>query len=468
MIKENNILLAIQLCFKHKGVKMKRIFLGMLFGLLFSNSLMALTLEEAMREVVVTHPEIQERIRDFRAIAQDKDIAFAGYLPTLDFVAAVGREQSNNNTTGFNDRTLSRTEMAFILNWNLFRGYADQYNIGRQESRLKAASYRVLEAINEKTLETAQTYLELLKQGELLELAKENVQIHDKLYSQIEQRINTGIGAQSELEQASSRLALAQSNLIVTQNNFDDAMTSFEKVYNKRVDIGMLSAPVADNGIPENFEILLEEGQMKNPSLSAQRANIEVATQSYKMSNSSYLPSLDLELRQEWNKNLNGLEAKDDASSIMLRFTYNLFNGGADKAERQKRISELAKEKDVFANMERQNKERLSLAWNAHNMIEKQIGYLEKHRDLSKKTLNLYTEEFSLGRRTLLDILDTESEYYGAKRELANAKYDQLFAKYRILEQTGALLQAVGEPGLEMVGMAESGVSKASDLDTLE
>lgn len=446
---------------------MKRTFSTMCIGLLLSSSAMGLTLEEAMQEVVITHPEIKERIRDFRAISQDKDIAFARYLPTLDFVAAAGRERSNNNTTGFEDRTLTRTEMAFILNWNLFRGNMDVNNYNRQESRLKSASYRVLEVINEKSLETAQTYLELLKQGELLELAKENVQIHDKLYGQIEQRINTGIGAQSELEQASSRLALAQSNLIVTQNNFDDAMSNFEKVYGKSVDIGMLSTPSSNGGIPENFEILLEEGQAKNPSLSAQRANIEVATQNYKMSNAANLPTLDLELRQEWNENLNGLEADDEASSIMLRFTYNLFNGGADKAERQKRISELAKEKDVFATMERQNKERLSLAWNAHQMIEKQIGFLEKHRDLSKKTLDLYTEEFSLGRRTLLDILDTESEYYGAKRELANAKYDQLFAKYRILEQTGALLQAVGEPGLEMVGMAESGVSKAEELDTL-
>jgi adhesin transport system outer membrane protein len=447
---------------------MKRTVFSICAGLLLSGSAMALTLEEAMQEVVVTHPEIQERIRDFRAIVQDKDIAFAGYLPTLDFEAAAGRERSDNSNTNFDTKTLTRTEMAFILNWNIYRGNMDKYNLSRQEARLKAASHRVLEAINEKTLETASAYLELLKQNELLELAKENVEVHEKLYGQIEQRINSGIGAQSELEQASSRLALAQSNLIVTLNNFEDAMSNFEKVYGKRVDAATLSYPQVENEIPENFEILLEEGQLKNPSLNAQRANIEVATQNYKMSESTFLPSIDLELRQEWYDNVNGLEEKDDGSSVMLRFSYNLYNGGADKAQRQKRISELAKERDVFATMERQNKERLSLAWSAHQMIERQIKFLERHRDLSKKTLDLYTEEFSLGRRTLLDILDTENEYYGAKRELANAKYDQLYAKYRIFEQTGVLLQKVGGPGMEMVGMADSGVSKADELDSLE
>ncbi|MBE0496846.1 MAG: TolC family protein, partial [Campylobacterales bacterium] len=155
-----------------------------------------------MRDVVANHPEILERIRDFRAITQDKNIAFAGYLPTLDFVAAAGREKSNNNNTNEKNVYLDRTEMAFILQWNLFRGGADQLNVSRQDSRISAASFRVMEAINEKTLETAQAYLAALKQKKLLELAKDNVDIHDRLHDQIGQRINSGVGAQSELEQA--------------------------------------------------------------------------------------------------------------------------------------------------------------------------------------------------------------------------------------------------------------------------
>ncbi|MBN2965122.1 TolC family outer membrane protein, partial [Sulfurospirillum sp. T05] len=403
----------------------------------------------------------------FRAITQDKNIAFAGYLPTLDFVAAAGREKTNSNSTNNQDVYLNRTEMAFILQWNLFRGGADKLNISRQDSRISAASYRVMEAINEKTLETAQAYLAALKEMKLLELAKENVEVHDRLYNQIQQRIDAGIGAQSELEQAASRLALAESNLVATQNNFDDAVVNFEKVYGSSVNPEAFSDPANSADIPENFALLLEQGQQNNPSLKVQRANIDVATKNYHISKAAYLPVIDLEAKQSWNKNIGGVEGDDDSSSIMLRFTYNLYNGGADDATHQKRISELAKEKEVFSMMERQNKERLGLAWNAYTMIDKQMGYIEKHRDLSEKTLSLYNEEFGLGRRTLLDILDTEGEYYGAQRELVTAKYDKIFAKYRIFEQTGTLLQVAGTHGLEMVGMADTGVSKADELDTI-
>jgi len=446
---------------------MKRFLTALSLSALATGSAFALTLDDAMRDVVASHPEVLERIRDFRAITQDKNIAFSGYLPTLDFVAAAGREKTNSNNTNSQDVYLSRTEMAFILQWNLFRGGADQLNVSRQDSRISAASFRVMEAINEKTLETAQVYLAALKQKKLLELAQNNVQIHDRLYKQIEQRINAGIGAQSELEQAASRLALAESNLVATQNNFDDAVINFEKVYGAQVSTETFSDPSNGTDIPENFALLLEQGQQNNPSLKVQRANIDVATKNYNMTKAAYLPTVDLEVKQAWNKHIGGVRGDNDASSIMLRFTYNLYNGGADDATRQKRVSELAKEKEVFSMMERQNKERLGLAWNAYTMIDKQMGYLEKHRDLSEKTLSLYNEEFGLGRRTLLDILDTEGEFYSAQRELVNAKYDKFFAKYRIFEQTGTLLQTAGTHGLEMVGMADTGVSKVNEKDTI-
>ena len=427
----------------------------------------ALTLEEAMREVVSSNPEVQERIKEFRAVRQDRNIAFSGYLPTVDFVAAAGREESNNNNTGNEDKYLSRTEMALILNWNLYRGGADKANVDRQDARINASAYSVLEIINEKTLELSSVYFAMMKQRDFLALARSNVENHERVHEQIKKRIDTGVGARSELEQASGRLALAYSNLVVTENNYEDAKTNFEKVYGVNVEPAMLEAPTAELMLPGELSMLLIKGTDANPSLKVQRANIDVATLNHKMTMSGYLPKIDLELKQEWNKNISGVEGDNDSRSAMLKFSYNLYNGGLDQATRQKRVSELAKESVTLSKMEREVKERLKLAWNAYTMIEKQMGYLSEHRDLSKKTLDLYNEEFALGRRTLLDILDTEEEYYSAERELVNAKYDHLFAKYRLLESTGGLLELAGAEGLNMVGMGKMEESKADQLDTI-
>lgn len=427
----------------------------------------ALSLEEAMREVVSSNPEVQERIKEFRAVKQDRRIAFAGYLPTVDFIAAAGREETNKDTPLIEDKYLSRTEMAIILNWNIYRGNADKFNVDRQDARINASAYSVLEAINEKTLEMAETYFAAMKQRDMLVLAKNNVATHEKVHDQIQKRIDTGVGARSELEQATGRLALAYSNLVVTENNYEDAKTNFEKVYGANVEPIMLETPTKEVMIPKELSMLLLKGVEANPSIKVQKANIDVATLNHKMTTSSYLPTIDLELKQEWNEDIAGVDGDSDSRSAMLRLSYNLYNGGADSATRQKRVSELAKESETLKTMERQVQERLKLAWNAYTMIEKQMQYLTQHRDLSQKTLELYQEEFGLGRRTLLDILDTEEEYYGAERELVNAHYDHLFAKYRLLESTGGLIEMAGAKGLDMVGMGDPQASMADDLDMM-
>ncbi len=89
--------------------------------------------------------------------------------------------------------------------------------------------------------------------------------------------------------------------------------------------------------------------------------------------------------------------------------------------------------------LKRRVKESIRLSWIANDMIKKQIPFWEKYRDMSQKTLTSYMEEFDLGRRTLLDILDTEEELYSAKRELVTAKYDLIFSQYRILESMGII-----------------------------
>ncbi len=74
-----------------------------------------------------------------------------------------------------------------------------------------------------------EAYTELFKQKELLKSAEINVETHKDINNKIQERIDSGVGANSELEQSLSRLALAESNLIVQMNNYEDAVTNFIK-----------------------------------------------------------------------------------------------------------------------------------------------------------------------------------------------------------------------------------------------
>jgi adhesin transport system outer membrane protein len=56
----------------------------------------------------------------------------------------------------------------------------------------------------------------------------------------------------------------------------------------------------------------------------------------------------------------------------------------------------------------------------------------------------VYAQQFDIGQRSLLDLLDATNELFLSKNDLITAKYEELFANYRILASQGQLVQALG------------------------
>lgn len=427
----------------------------------------AVTLEDTVKEVLNTNPIIQERVNYFRSVKQDVGIAEAGYYPKLDLVGGIGRERSINTSTAFTEKTLDKSEAGVVLTQNLFAGFTTENDVNKQMNRVDSAAYSVLEQANQVSLSMVQAYSNLFKQKELLALAQKNVETHKEINKKIQDRIDSGVGANSEVEQSSSRLALAESNLLAQTSNYDDALSTFTKVYGGYIDPADLDEPTTVTDLPSSKVMAVLASKKMNPSLKVQSANMKVAKSNYKLADRDTQPRVDLELRQDWNRNIGGVEGQNDSASAMLKFRWTLYNGGADRANQQKFISELHQEIQVFDNLNRRVDESISLAWTAYTILEKQMGYIKEHKALSEKTLASYLEEFNLGRRTILDILDTEEELYSANRELATAKYDYIFAQYRILESIGTLSSHVDANFADIVGLGEVKNSKAEVKDVM-
>jgi adhesin transport system outer membrane protein len=72
------------------------------------------------------------------------------------------------------------------------------------------------------------------------------------------------------------------------------------------------------------------------------------------------------------------------------------------------------------------------------------IPILESHVDSSERALEAYGQQFILGRRTLLDVLNVENEVFGAKASLLNGQINELLSQYQILTAIGRLLETLG------------------------
>ena len=193
--------------------------------------------------------------------------------------------------------------------------------------------------------------------------------------------------------------------------------------------------------MPKDLDQVLQKTRESNPLLKAAQAEIDAAHAQRQAARSPYYPSLDLVFEQSHGENLDGIEGVEKDYSLMLRMRYNLFNGGYDSARVNEAGYRVNESKEELDNVRRQVIETARLSWNAFQSIDQQIPYLKQHVSAAQNTRGAYADQFKIGQRTLLDLLDSENELYQAQRKSISAKYDRQVSVYRILANMGELVE---------------------------
>ena len=421
---------------------------------LFSSVTQALTLEDSISEVMSTNPIVQERLRNYRATQQDLGIAESEYYPTLDFRATFGatdagdlKHTANNDKWSHQviDESYNSYETSLILTQNLFDGFGTTHKVDYEEGRILAAAYNYIEKMNDIAFKMTDSYLNVVKSYELLETARENVQINESIYKKVKDLFDSGLTTDSEVKKIESALSLARSNLTVQLNNTRDREFNFKRILGRMPDHRTMKKPTLQITMPDSIERAALYAINHNPSLLVSRYNIKGAQALWKQNKKDFYPKLDLEISQNFNdvNHLNSFDQPDDRFRARLVLTYNLFRGGADSATSQKNISKINQEIEIKRDLKRQVIEGLELSWDAYIMLARQLKDLKDYNSFSEKTLELYKEEYDLGRRSLLDLLSAQNDVINSRSQIIKAEYDLLFSKYRILDAMGLLPMAV-------------------------
>ena len=405
------------------------------------------TLAGVIQRTLKTNPEVLITVNNRRAADQQLKQAKGGYWPSVDLTGGYGRETSENtstrNITG-GDLTLTRSEMGLTLSQMLFDGFDVKYRVAQQNSRVNSAAYKVQDSSESIALITAEVYLEILRRRELVELSKDNVVIHQKILEQIHILVKGGAGRQADAQQTASRLALAKSRLVSAQGHLRNAEINYKRVTGELPKTLLVPARAPIEAVlPATPEAGLDIAWSKHPSLRVTNADLEAAAAAHKQTKSAFMPHLSLELGITNNENLDGVEGEHDDRIAMLRMRYNLFRGGADKARRQETAERVGAAKEERRRIQRIIEEDVYLSWNSLTTIRGRLAYLKEHQTSTEKVLNSYKEQFKLGKRSLLDVLDSENELFNARASLVSAQYTEIFSLLKILKSMGLLLGAL-------------------------
>jgi len=399
------------------------------------------TLQDAVQYTINENPEIQSAKSERLAVEQEISQVKAGYFPTVDIAVGAGWERSFNSSTkadGSESKSLGRDEASIQIRQMIYDGFATASEVNRQTARTNSRAYTVFGQAEITALSAVEAYINVLRREELLALAEENLALHRSTNDQIISRSERGVGRTADVQQSTGRLSLAQKNALSEVGNLKDAQTAYLRIVGQLPhELEAVTAPT--DALPASFDQAVDGAIANHPILKSANSDIQSAIAQHATAKTAFLPRVDLELSATHNKDIDGIEEVNEDAAAMVRLRYNLYNGGKDAARRKETAQLINQAKSIRDNTYRQAVESMRLSWIAHQTVKNQMAFFESHRDASIKSNEAYQKQFNIGRRSLLDLLDSANEMFVAKSAYTNAKYDELFAQFRILASAGAL-----------------------------
>lgn len=374
-----------------------------------------LSLYDAVKVAVMRHPDISQSISALAAQNANIDVARAGYYPQLS--AGVSTGDMTSGERGRQLLNLNATQMLYDFG-------KIKSSVNTQEARLLAAQAEVLVSVDQIALETASAIVNIKRYQEITRIAREQIKGISRISEIANLRANAGISSQADPIQAQSYLESAQSNLIVQETQLN--------AYRQRLRT-LLGTEVAGMTweIPESLvqasSIYSEPQFNKIPKMMLAKAQVDVAAFEKKQTQLSRYPTLNVKgtLSQAINgRNPNNNKDDGTDSAIMFEATSNFYQGGANASQTRSAsfAEEAAKAKVNATYLDAINEIRIT-----QEQIEnkqRQMQVLVAQQATTVRTKELYQEQYKLGTRTAVDLLNAEQAIHSASSQIESTRYD--------------------------------------------
>lgn len=397
------------------------------------------TLINSINKGLENSPRLDSEIHALEAMMEEANVSFSFMLPTVDIRGSAGRERTKINEG--DARSYNANSYGIEARQNLFNGFASQARYLSSYSEAMSQYYRVLDVANQITKEAAVAHLKVAKFQHLTALAEQHVKYHQDLMARIEEKVGQGVSRSADLEQARSRYTLALSNLATEKANTFSAMAEYQRATDS-------IWPINDKGnhvIETNFEVENTERILhalnNHYMLKSSNAKLYAAKHSVTVAEEGFYPRLDLRAKSDMYSNYLSTFDERQISSVDLLASMNLFRGGADKASQAaaiKRKYQTFDRKLIVCKAIRQSTQ--TALYDVVN-LQKKLGYFKQQADSIANARSAYEQQYQIGRRTLLDLLNAENEYYQAKRNLISIETDLSESKLNLLAATGQLIE---------------------------
>ena len=405
----------------------------------------ALSLKEAIAVALESNPEIGQAVENREAIEFELRQAKGLYLPSLDLEASTGVRRLDNTSRralGSEDDALYPSEAGLVLTQKLYDHGARRAELNRQASRVDGASFRVLERSEFIALTVVQDYLEYLLQGSIVAQAKNNQGFHQAILGDIRAGIEGGALTDADRQQAEERLFAAQARVLESTEELEASKIRFYKTVGKPLTDPTKPGSVA-KFLPRSLDDAIGLARRNNPRVHIANSDIDAASAEVDAARAKFGPEVIAEGRARTGYDIDGAEDETNELQARLVLRWNLYRGGIDKANEQEQIRRASEQRMVLHQVYREIEEAVRISWERRFRQADLAVTLRSQTAANDRLVVSYREQFKVGQRSLLDVLDAQNTRFNTETLSNTAAYASLFAEYRLLAATGQLLSTL-------------------------
>ncbi len=407
-----------------------------------------MTIDSAIASALSYDPTIDKIHADVNeALGFTREVR-ADLLPQLSVEGRIGPANRDRGSIG-GETDLSR-RATITGRQQLWDGGVNMYRWQDATKRLEAQE-RLVKAQRESTaIGAVEAFLDVIRARKQIEFARQSISAHEKVLDLAKKRAQAA-GNQADIELAAARFDLSRTLLLERKLALKQAEAAFvrwtghkpptELVTPRTPDISSLG----DIDPKQNFHYLATLKQHDAAVL--EKISFE----------KRYMPKFFLEATAGLGQEVLGTRGRDNDVSVLVVGSWDILDGGRRRGQIEQAAADIERQVAIMNETLVLLNQDITARWEDYRTIRQRLDILREYADALSKTVTLYQQQFDLGTRPLLSLLDIQNELISASIRIADNERDRTFLGYRLLFFGGRLIrETVGAKYLDEHPRAKS------------
>jgi adhesin transport system outer membrane protein len=395
----------------------------------------AMPIEEAVANAIARDPAVMRKIADVhKSTGYTREVKSELY-PQVGIEGSAGWARSDRDADGASasGRDLFSRSVSLRARQLLWDGGFHWYRWQDAKERELAAALLKSNEQEIIALEAAAAFVDVRRARLQVELAKENLRIHGSIWKLAGERVEAS-GSKADVSLSSARENLAKTLLRERELALSQANARFLRY------VGVM--PPSDLPMPSLPRLSSKDGiePRANFHYRAVAHQMEAALLAKKSVEKRYYPRVYLQGSGTLGEDVAGVEGRDNEASALVVVNWDIFDAGRRKGLIEQALADVEQQEALLNLTLADIKRDIDSRWADFSTAGERIAILGQYAGELGATVTIYNEQFGLGTRQLLSLLDIQNEEISARIRLTDETHDRLLVAYDLLALGGNLV----------------------------